>query len=209
MNKFGPDPHAFFEGVYEDFVPWDVGAPQPALTALFDEFPPTGPVLDLGCGTGDLAISLAQRGLDVVGIDFVETAITEARQRAGELAPEIARRVRFEVADALRPTLLGERFGAVTDSGFLHVLGPEQRGAVAGEIGAVLGPGGRYYLLAFDVEFPMPNMPHRVSEEELRTRFTPEAGWRILAVRPAQFLSRVQPVAAVAACIERLPPDRE
>ena len=34
MSRFGPDPLAFFEAVYEDPAPWDIGAPQPAMVAL-------------------------------------------------------------------------------------------------------------------------------------------------------------------------------
>lgn len=72
------------------------------------------------------------------------------------------------------------------------------------ELAATLAPGGRYYLLAFRGEFPVPNTPLKVTEDELRARFTAGAGWRIVAMRPAQFLSRFAPVPSVAACIERL-----
>jgi hypothetical protein len=75
---------------------------------------------------------------------------------------------------------------------------------LARELADTLLPGGRYYLLAFAVEFDMQNTPLKVSEDELRARFTAENGWRILTVRPAQFESRIAPVPAVAACIERL-----
>ena len=51
----------------------------------------------------------------------------------------------------------------------------------------------------------MPNTPLKVEEAELRARFTVEKGWRILMIRPTQFLSRIAPVPAVAACIERIP----
>ena len=64
--------------------------------------------------------------------------------------------------------------------------------------------GGRYYLLAFDIDFQIPNTPRRVSADELSARFTPERGWQILDLRAAQFHSRVAPpVPAVRACIER------
>lgn len=61
-----------FLSAYRETPPWDVGKPQPALMVLLDEYPPTGPVLDVGCGTGELALALAQRGLTVLGVD-VET----------------------------------------------------------------------------------------------------------------------------------------
>lgn len=41
-----------------------------------------GEVLDIGCGTGDLAVKLARRGYDVTGIDRSEVAIQRARERS-------------------------------------------------------------------------------------------------------------------------------
>ncbi|HYR09860.1 MAG TPA: class I SAM-dependent methyltransferase [Longimicrobium sp.] len=201
MTRFTPD---FFDSIYRETPPWEVGKAQPALSALLDEHPPQGPALDVGCGTGDLAIEVAQRGLQVLGIDVVEAAIAQARAKADALPPDVARRLEFQVADALRPTLLQRQFGAVVDSGFFHLFEQDQRDRLAEELAATLLPGGRYYLLAFATEFDMPNTPRKVSEDELRARFTAERGWRILTVRPAQFESRIAPVPAVAACIERL-----
>lgn len=201
MSRFTPE---FFHDVYRETPPWDVGAAQPDLAALLDEHPPASPVLDVGCGSGDLAIELARRGVDVLGIDVVEAAVAQAREKAAALPEPVARRLRFEVADALRPALLPRRFAAVVDSGFFHVLEQDQRDGFAAELAAALLPGGRYYLLAFATEFPMPNTPLEVTEEELRTRFAPGQSWRILTLRPARFLSRFAPVPAIAACIERL-----
>jgi hypothetical protein len=62
---------------------------------------------------------------------------------------------------------------------------------------------GRYYLLAFAVTFPGSHVPRAVDEGEVRRRFSPAAGWRILHCAPATFTSRVGPVPALAACIER------
>jgi SAM-dependent methyltransferase len=209
MGRFGSDSCAFFEWVYQDIPPWDVGGPQPALSALFDEVPPTAPILDVGCGSGDLAIFLAQRGLPVTGVDFVEAAIAQARQKAAALPPEVAHLLDFQVGDALKPALLQRQFGAVVDSGFLHLLDPGQSERFIDDLAMALRPGGRYYLLAFAIEFAMPNLPRAVSPDELRARFTPGKGWRILDLRSAEFLSRVAPpVPATRACMERLPAER-
>lgn len=201
MSRFTPE---FFDSIYRETPPWDIGAAQPALLALFDEYPPTGPVLDVGCGSGDLAIALARRGVQAVGIDVVEAAIEQARAKAEAEPTDVARLLEFLVGDALRPTLLQRRFGAVVDSGFFHLFEQDPRDALARELADTLLPGGRYYLLAFATEFDMPNTPRKVTEDELRARFIAENGWRVLTVRPAQFESRIAPVPAVAACIERL-----
>jgi SAM-dependent methyltransferase len=205
VSRFGPDPRAFFDSVYQETPPWDVGGPQLAMSALLAEYPPTTPILDVGCGSGDLAISLAQRGLQVLGIDFVDAAIAQAREKVSTLPPEVAHFVDFQVADALQPSLLQWQFGSVVDSGFFHLFEPDQCDRFVNDLASTLLPGGRYYLLAFAVEFPIPNSPRQVSADELRARFTPEKGWRIQELRSAEFLSRIAPVPAISACIERLP----
>jgi SAM-dependent methyltransferase len=161
-------------------------------------------VLDVGCGTGDLAHAIARRGVRVVGVDVVAAAIDEARRRT---PPDVAQLVEFRVGDATTPSRNAERFGSVVDSGFLHVLDAEQRDRFVRDLALALVDGGRYYLLAFAVEFPIPNTPLRVTEDELRSRFSTERGWRVVALRTATFETRVAgtpPVPAIAACFERI-----
>jgi SAM-dependent methyltransferase len=154
---------------------------------------------------GDLAIYLAQLGHHVVGIDFVEAAITDARRKAASLPVETTGLVDFQVADALRPSLLRKRFGAVVDSGFYHLFDAGQCEQLIREIGSILLPGGQYYLHEFAVEFPAPNLPRQVTADEIQLRFTAERGWKIREIQAVEFLSRVAPpVPAICACIERL-----
>jgi ubiquinone/menaquinone biosynthesis C-methylase UbiE len=206
MSRFGSDPRAFFNSVYQLNAPWDVGKPQPALMNLLAEVPPLDPILDVGCGSGDLAIYLAQLGHQVVGIDFVEAAIAQAREKTSALPSQVASILEFEVADALQPSLLKRQFGSVVDSGFLHLLEPDECDPFVADLARVLLPGGHYYLLAFAIEFQIPHAPRAISEDELRARFTAAKGWLIRDLGPAEFLSRVAaPTPAVRACIERLP----
>lgn len=205
MSRFGSDPHAFFDSVYQESAPWDIGGAQPAMASLLVDYPPNDPILDVGCGSGDLAIHLAQSGHEVTGIDFIEAAISQSDEKRADLPAGVARLLRFQVADAMRPSLLGKRFGSVVDSGFLHLLDQDESDYFLGDLATVLVPGGRYYLHEFSVDLPIKNVPRQVTESELRSRFSEEKGWRILDIRPAEFHSRVAPpVAAIVACVERL-----
>lgn len=203
MSRFGLDPRAFFEAVYRGGAPWEIGGVQPAMAALIGRFPPRGPALDLGCGSGDLAIHLARLGCQVVGVDFVERAIEQANAKRSALAGELAERLRFAVADASRPSSLG-RFRAVFDSGFLHLLDPEASDRFAEHLGRTVETGGRLYLHEFAVEFPVESVPRAVTEREVRERFSTSAGWRLLHVGPAEFHNTVAaPTPAIVACVER------
>ena len=72
-------------------------------------------------------------------------------------------------------------------------------------LAAALAPGGRLYLLGFAMTFPCPIAPRHVREDELRALFSAERGWRVLALRAAQFESRspMGQVPAVAGGFER------
>jgi SAM-dependent methyltransferase len=205
LSRFGSDPLDFFNAVYQDIPPWEIGAPQPAMAALLNRQLPSGPILDQGCGSGDLSIYLAQLGYQVLGIDFVEKAIVNAREKAGSFPDQVAQLLEFQVADALRPSRLQRPFGAVVDSGFFHLFDSKTCDQLVEEVARILLPGGHYYLHEFAVEFPIPNMPRQINARELQERFTPERGWRIKEIRSVEFLSRVAPpVPATCACVERL-----
>lgn len=175
------------------------------MAALIGKYPPANPILDLGCGSGDLAIYLAKLGYQVIGIDFVESAIMNAQDKVASLPHAAASLLNFQVADALKPSLLQEKFGAVFDSGFYHLFDPDQCEHLIDEVASILLPHGCYYLHEFAVEFPVPNVPRQISMDELQARFTVGNGWRIKEIQMVEFLSRVAPpVPATCACIERL-----
>jgi 2-polyprenyl-3-methyl-5-hydroxy-6-metoxy-1,4-benzoquinol methylase len=72
-------------------------------------------VLDAGCGTGRVAIELARRGVEVVGVDGDESMIGIARQRAPDLEWVHAELTTFD---------LGRRFGVVVMAGNVPLFTP-------------------------------------------------------------------------------------
>src|ERR1700730_17648635 len=76
----------FFEFAYRfGATPWDHTTPPPELVEVIDGERRISPgrALDLGCGTGNSSIYMAERGWTVTGIDFARPAIERARRKAG------------------------------------------------------------------------------------------------------------------------------
>ena len=97
----------------------------------------TGPVLDAGCGPGQVTFHLAAAGADVVGLDSSPAMIAEARR----LFPEL----RFEVGDYWTPP--GPSGGGPWSSilawySLVH-LAPSELAPAFGMLSAALRPGGR------------------------------------------------------------------
>lgn len=201
------DSRSRFEAAYGATPPWDIGRPQPAMLALLEEYPPAAPVLDPGCGTGELALEIANRGLAVLGVDVSPTAIERARAKAVEAGGQVADLAEFRVGDALHPSALPGPFKSVVDTGFFHVFGPEDRAGFSRELAVALAPGGRYYLLGFAIQPPYEGGPKQVRPDELRALFTGDLGWRVLVIREERLVSRMsdESVPATAAVLERLP----
>ena len=112
-------------------------------------------VLDVGCGPGRHAHALADRGVDVVGVDRSMAFLSEGRAARGAGAPAAggsAQRVR---ADARRlPFPLG-CFDAVIClcQGGFGLLGGAGDVAAFAEMAACLRPGGRLAVSAFSSYF--------------------------------------------------------
>jgi SAM-dependent methyltransferase len=94
-------------------------------------------VLDLCCGTGQLAAELGNRGLEVVGIDSSPAMVRHAKRNApaGE----------FVVADARDFSLAGPVAMVVSTFDSLnHVMTIDELETVFHHVAAALAPGGRF-----------------------------------------------------------------
>lgn len=171
----------FFVQAYEGQPPpWDIGKPQGDLVAVLDELSLSGSALDLGCGTGELVLELARRGLDAWGIDSTPAAIAAAEQKRGARGL----RARFVVGDALDLAPLGRTFDTILDCGLFHVIAEEDRLRYLKELPRVLPAGGRFLMMGFQTS-RAERGPRGYSVEELR-RYLAD-GWREVFVRPGTF----------------------
>jgi ubiquinone/menaquinone biosynthesis C-methylase UbiE len=133
-----------------------------ALDLALEDVPAPRRVLDLGTGTGVVAIALAGRYPDaeVVGVDISPGMIEEARRK---LPPELAGRVRFVVGDASRLSHPDGDFELVVLSNMIPFFD---------ELARVVAPGG-VLVLSFSrgAETPIYVPPERLREELGRRGF--------------------------------------
>lgn len=103
-------------------------------------------VLDVGCGTGELAPPLLRLFPDAtyLGVDLVEPHLERARARCRELGD----RARFQRDDAMRLSFADAQFDLTVSRHVLQAL-PDAFTALR-EMVRVLKPGGRLHLLAED-----------------------------------------------------------
>ncbi|UQA54592.1 class I SAM-dependent methyltransferase [Polyangium aurulentum] len=174
-------PQAVFHQAYEGLPPWVIGRPQAEVVALVEAGGVSGEVLDVGCGTGENAILIAERGHAVTGIDLVPKAIEIARANAAARGVKVD----FQVGSALELAGLGRTFDTVLDAGLFHAFNDEDRARYVDGLGHVVRRGGIYYMLVFSDREPPAVGPRRVRQAEIHAAFV--EGWRVREIRPARY----------------------
>ena len=153
-------------------LPWYQDDPGPILAAAVDELKGRGRALDVGCGAGIVSVWLAEKGMEVTGLDLFSEAIAMAR----DVAQKKGVNAKFVQSDLF--TFIPDRpFDLVFDSGCLHALVGGSVSAYKQQVLRWLNPGGQYVLghwgkrHAFDWR---PIGPRRRSQETIETLFSPE-----------------------------------
>jgi SAM-dependent methyltransferase len=102
-----------YDRVADNYVEMGLGdlAKYPWLRTVVDGFADAvqglGPVLDVGCGPGDLTAYLAAKGLDVRGVDLSARMIEHARRSYPEQRFAVASATELELADSSSGGILG------------------------------------------------------------------------------------------------------
>jgi SAM-dependent methyltransferase len=97
--------------------------------------PDTRPVLDYGCGIGNLTVLLSEVAADIHGYDPSARSIALARERVPSAKF-------YDTVGDLPPG----RFGTIVVANVLHHVDPAARGLVVAEIAPLLAPGGRLVI---------------------------------------------------------------
>lgn len=139
----------FYELVYGRFrAPWDIG-PRKELVELVE----SGRIkphkaIDLGSGTASNCIFLAQRGFDVIGIDYAQAAIELGRKRARAAGVN----VNFLVDDLTNLRHVTGTYDLLVDYGTLDDLAPKDRDLYVANVFPLTHAGSQFLLYCFEWE---------------------------------------------------------
>lgn len=156
------------------FTPWHGHPLAESLRDLVQNSTPAT-ALDIGCGTGDNSLFLAEHGWQVTGVDYVAKAVDQAQAKAAARGAD----VRFAQADVTRLSSegVGTGFALIVDNGSLHGMNAEDRDAYVREVSAVAAPDARLLIVAFipGASFGVPG----IEPAEVQRRLAD--GWTMLS----------------------------
>ena len=133
------------------------------LAPLLD---PASPVMEVGIGTGIVALALRELGFTVVGVDLSPAMAQRARRRLG---PVVA------VADAAQLPVADAAIQQAVSVWLLHLVA--DRAVVLAEVARALRPGGRYLVCSAWGRVPPQDEIERLLFD-MRNQLDPTEGWR-------------------------------
>jgi SAM-dependent methyltransferase len=132
------------------YDPWSASVVEDISFYVDEALASGGTVVELGVGTGRIAIPTAMAGVDVIGVDASAGMLAVCRERADEAG--VGALLDLRLGDLRRPPV-DERVPLVTCPfrAFLHLASDEERLEALGAVRELLEPDGR---LVFDVFAP-------------------------------------------------------
>ena len=142
-----------YDAIAELYDPWSRSVVEDVPFYVAEARKAGGPVVELGVGTGRIAIPIAHRVIHVIGIDSSRAMLDACRRRAEDAG--VADRVELRLGDLRRPPI-DEPVPLVICPfrSYLHLADDGERVEALEAARAALLPGGR---LVFDVFAPAPD----------------------------------------------------
>jgi SAM-dependent methyltransferase len=137
-----------YDAIAELYDPWSVSVVEDVGFYLEEARRSGGPVVELGVGTGRIAIPIAAEGIRVIGVDSSRRMLEVCARRAALAGVDVDLRL-----GDLREPPVRERVRLVICPfrSLLHMHTDKDRRAVLGAVRKLLRPGGRF---VFDVFTP-------------------------------------------------------
>jgi SAM-dependent methyltransferase len=139
-----------YDSIADLYDPWNRSVTEDVDFYVAEARKDGGPVVELGVGTGRIAVPVAQAGVPVIGIDSSARMLGLCRRRAEKAG--VSHLVDLREGDLRRPGLR-KRVSLVTSPfrSLLHLHSDEARLEAFGSVHRLLQPGG---LFIFDVFTP-------------------------------------------------------
>jgi SAM-dependent methyltransferase len=138
-----------YDAIAELYDPWSRSVVEDVAFYVEEARRATPPIVELGVGTGRIAVPIAVEGIDVIGVDSSAGMLAVCRERA-ELAG-VADRVDLRLGDLREPPVEEPVELVICPFPFLHLETEDDRRAGLAAVRELLVSGG---LLAFDVFTP-------------------------------------------------------
>jgi SAM-dependent methyltransferase len=181
------DPSAYGEAIADVYDDWygdvsDVEGTVAAVVALAEG----GPVLELGVGTGRLALPLAATGIEVHGIDASPAMVERLRAKPGGAELPV---VVGDFAGELPQVPGGFAVVLVAFNTFLNLVAPGAQERCLEEVAATLRPGGAFVIEAFvpgDTDVTSGVDVRSIGSDEVVVSLSPAGGVRLRpwSIRP-------------------------
>ena len=148
---------------------WDLGQAAPPFVSLLESStaPSPGRMAVLGCGRGYDALLFASYGFDVVGFDFADAAITDAKNLS-EAANSKAKFLQRDIFEL--PKEFESDFDYVLEHTCFCAINPSQREDYVQIVKSILKPNGKLIGLFFTHNRPG-GLPFGVTTDEIRRYF--------------------------------------
>jgi SAM-dependent methyltransferase len=149
-HAFGPSP---YDRIAELYDPWSRSVTEDVGFYVAESRKSGGTVVELGVGTGRIAIPIAQKGKRVIGVDSSREMLAACRRRAEAVG--VAELLDLRLGDLRNPPLQEQVPLVICPfRSYLHLADDGERADALTAARAALVPGGR---LIFDVFEPKPD----------------------------------------------------